>query len=363
MRPRVNTGFEVNVKVAIYNLHFATLGGGERRSALLAAHLCHWHDVTLFVHSPLNKSAIREIFGIDLSKVMVVELDQKDHLEEVARVRPDIFINNSHGSQLPCIAPVGIYMCMFPEGEKFDLSSYDVITANSNFTAKWLLKKWGYTSEVVYSACEFIGTGSKKEKIILNVARFFEDTPSSHHKRQDVLIEAFRKLVDEYEQDWQLHLVGNVGVSPGDQTFVEHLRFASERYPVQILTGLNFDLLRQEYRNASIYWHATGFGFREDDRPSKQEHFGMSIIEAMSAGAVPLAFDGGGPRESIRPGVNGYLWTSKDELIHHTRYLASNAARMECMSAAAVEDSKQFGAGAFLARMDAIITRLTSAQF
>lgn len=363
MRPQLNTAFELSVKVAIYNLHFATLGGGERRSALLAVHLCRWHDVTLFVHSQLDKAAVKEIFGIDLSNVTVVDLAQKDHLAEVARVGPDIFINNSYGSQLPCVAPVGIYMCMFPEGEKFDLSSYNAITANSNFTAKWLLKKWGYPSEVVYSACQFIGRGSKKKKTILNVARFFEDSPSSHHKRQDVLIEAFRKLIDEFEQDWQLHLVGNMGPSPGDQAFVEHLRLLSERYPVQILTGLNFDLLQQEYRDASIYWHATGFGSREDDRPSKQEHFGMSIIEAMSAGAVPLAFDGGGPRETIRAGVNGYLWTSTDELIHQTRYLASNAARMECMSADAVEDSKQFGADVFLARMDAIIARLTSARF
>jgi glycosyltransferase involved in cell wall biosynthesis len=88
----------------------------------------------------------------------------------------------------------------------------------------------------------------------------------------------------------------------------------------------------------------------------------MSIIEAMSAGAVPLAFDAGGPRETIRPGANGYLWSSKDELIHRTRYLASNVAFMERMSATAVEDSKQYGAEVFLARMDAIITRLTSAK-
>lgn len=350
------------MKVAIYNLHFATLGGGERRSASLAAHLCQSHDVTLFVQSPLNKDAIRKIFGIDLSNAKVIELDQKDHLAEIAKVRPDIFINNSFGSELPCIAPVGIYMCMFPEGEKIDLRSYNLITANSNFTANWIFKKWGYSSEVVYSACQFMGPSSKKEKIILNVARFFEDNPIAHHKRQDVLIEAFRKLVDEYETDWELHLVGNVGVSPGDRSFVEHLRFVSEGYPVQIFTGLNFSLLRQEYRVASIYWHATGFGFHEDDRPSKQEHFGMSIIEAMSAGAVPLAFDAGGPRETIRPGANGYLWSSKDELIHRTRYLASNVAFMERMSATAVEDSKQYGAEVFLARMDAIITRLTSAK-
>jgi O-antigen biosynthesis protein len=351
------------VKIAVYNLHFAARGGGERRSAALAAHLCREHEVTLFVHSPLDKNEVRKLFGIDLANVMVVELDQKDHLTEIARTYPDIFINNSHGSSLPCIAPAGIYMCMFPEAERIDLSSYHVITANSDFTARWLLKKWGYRSEVVYSACQFMGPSSKKEKIILNVARFTQDTPSSHHKRQDVLVEAFRKLVDEHKQGWELHLVGNVGASPGDQAFVEQLRLASAQYPVRILTGLNFERLRQEYRSAAIYWHATGFGSNEDEWPNRQEHFGMSIIEAMSAGAVPLAFDGGGPRESIRPGVNGYLWTDKDELIQQTRDLVANTARLTCMSATAVEDSKKFGASTtFLARMDAIIARLTSSR-
>ena len=86
----------------------------------------------------------------------------------------------------------------------------------------------------------------------------------------------------------------------------------------------------------------------------------MSIVEAMSAGAVPLAFDAGGPKESIRPGVNGYLWRDVDELIHHTRRLTSNLARIQSMSVAAVADSQRFGADRFLARMDAIIARLTN---
>ncbi len=359
---RDSTRLRGSVKVAIYNLYFSVLGGGERRSAALAAHLCQRHDVTLFVGSRLDKNAIRDIFGIDLANVTIVDLEQKDHLAEIAKACPDVFINNCHASRLPCIAPFGIYMCMFPEEEKIDLSSYDVITANSNFTAKWILKKWGYTSEVVYSACQSIGPGSSKEKTILNVARFFQGGPTSHHKRQEVLVEAFRKLIDDHEQDWELHLVGNIGGSPEDRSFLEQLRSASERYPVRILTDLPFDLLRQEYRSASLYWHATGFGFGEDDHPSKQEHFGMSIVEAMSAGAVPLAFNAGGPRETVRPGVNGYLWTSTDELIQHTRELGSNAALRDSMAAAAVEDSGQFGAGVFLARMDAIIARLTSAQ-
>jgi len=94
---------------------------------------------------------------------------------------------------------------------------------------------------------------------------------------------------------------------------------------------------------------------REDDQPIKQEHFGMSIVEAMSAGAVPLAFKGGGPRETIRPYVSGFLWKSIDELIYRTRLLTECALRRTLWSALAVARSKQFGSAGFLARMDAII--------
>jgi O-antigen biosynthesis protein len=342
------------VKIAIYNQYFATLGGGERRSAFLAAHLCKEHEVTLFVRTPIEKDLIKNIFGIDLSNVTIVALENKEHSAEIARVCPDIFINNSYGSELPCISPIGIYMCMFPANDQIDLSSYNVVTANSNYTAKWILNKWGYKAEVVYSACQFIGPCFEKENVILNVARFFEDTPIAHHKRQDVLVKAFRSLIDQYGKGWELHLAGNIG----DQSFVEYLKLISDQYPVRILTNLDYDQLRQEYRRAAIYWHATGFGYSEDDHPSKQEHFGMSIIEAMSAGAVPLAFDGGGPRESIRPNVNGFLWNSVDDLIHHTQRLISDRSLMQSMSSNAVEDSKQFEANEFLRRMDAIIDKL-----
>jgi glycosyltransferase involved in cell wall biosynthesis len=348
------------MNVAIYNLHFAVLGGGERRSALLAAHLSKANNVWLFVQSPIGKNAILEVFGIDLSGVTIVPLEEKDHLAEIARTCPDLFINNSYSSTLPSIAPAGIYMCMFPSVEKIDLASYSVVTANSEYTAKWILRKWGYRPEVVYSACPLMGPGHEKEKIILNVGRFFEDAPEAHHKRQDILVEAFGKLVERCESDWQLHLIGRIGDTPQDRSYLERVKSLSERYPVKILNNIDFNQLRLEYRQAAIYWHATGFGSDENSQPSKQEHFGMSIVEAMSAGAVPFAFDAGGPRETIRPGINGHLWRDVDELVDRTRHLISNPARMNSMSATAIADSQRFAAEGFLARMDAIIARLTN---
>lgn len=339
------------MKIAIYNMHFAVMGGGERRSALLASHLSRNHDVTLFVLSPLAPELVKETFGIDLANATIVSLENKDHLTEIATVSPDVFINNSHGSLLPNIAPLGIYMCMFPDGEKPDLSSYAVITANSLYTAKWILRRWGYESRIVYSACEFMGPRLPKQKIILNVSRFTDDGA----KRQDKLVEAFRRFVDGHASDWQLHLMGNVGASFAAQRYLDYVRLLSEQYPIQVFPNVGFDRLRSAYGTASIYWHAMGYGFEEECNPVKQEHFGMSIVEAMSAGAVPLAFDGGGPRETIRPYVSGFLWKSIDELIYRTQLLTECAVRRRIMSALAVAKSRQFGAAEFLARMDAII--------
>jgi glycosyltransferase involved in cell wall biosynthesis len=325
----------------------------------LAAHLSKANKVWLFVQYPIDKKVILEAFGIDLSGVTIVPIEEKDHVAEIASICPDLFINNSHGSTLPCVAAVGIYMCMFPEAEKIDLDSYGVVTANSEFTAKWILQKWGYQSEVVYSACQFMGPGQDKEKIILNVGRFFQDTPEVHHKRQDILLQAFGRLVEQGGPDWQLYLMGRVGATAGDRRYLERVKSLSERYPVRIITDADFGRLRLEYRKAAIYWHATGFDSDESHQPSKQEHFGMSIVEAMSAGAVPFALDAGGPKEIIQSGVNGYLWRDLDELIHGTRCLIANPALMSSMAAAAVAGSQRFGADSFLARMDAIIARLT----
>jgi glycosyltransferase involved in cell wall biosynthesis len=124
---------------------------------------------------------------------------------------------------------------------------------------------------------------------------------------------------------------------------------------------LPLDALRREYQAASIYWHATGYGCDHDREPSKLEHFGMSIVEAMSAGAVPLAYNGGGPREIITSGVNGFLWSDPDELVAHTRRLLDDPALRQAMAARTVADSRRFGVQEFLDRMDAVIASLETA--
>jgi glycosyltransferase involved in cell wall biosynthesis len=348
------------MRIALYNLAFAALGGGERRTALLAAHLARAHQVAIFAESPIDARRIRGLFGIDLSEVSthVLPASLEAHGRAIAAWKPDLFINNHYASRLRSPAPRGIYMCMFPEGSPQGLESYQVITANSGYTQEWILKRWQREAEVVYSAAEPMGPPAAKESVILNVGRFQADIGINHFKRHPVLLAAFRKLQWQLDEPWEMHFVGTVGATEGDRLYAEGLRSRASSSRIHVHFGIAQDALRELYRRAALYWHAAGFG---GGKPERQEHFGMTIVEAMSAGAIPLAFRGGGPRETIADGTNGYLWTSPTELLGRTRELIANSALRQQMSDAAVERSRQLDKRQYLLRMDAIVSRMLAA--
>jgi glycosyltransferase involved in cell wall biosynthesis len=51
-------------------------------------------------------------------------------------------------------------------------------------------------------------------------------------------------------------------------------------------------------KRATYYWHAGGMGVSHD-RPQDMEHFGISVIESIHAGLIPLVFNAAGPAEIL----------------------------------------------------------------
>ena len=88
----------------------------------------------------------------------------------------------------------------------------------------------------------------------------------------------------------------------------------------------------------------------------------MSIVEAMSAGVVPVAFDAGGPRETINPGIDGYLWNNLLDLRELSLGLIENPELLQSMSMAAIRHSKAFDVVQFLGRMDQLIEKLAATR-
>jgi glycosyltransferase involved in cell wall biosynthesis len=94
------------------------------------------------------------------------------------------------------------------------------------------------------------------------------------------------------------------------------------------------------YRASPVYWHFAGYGSPSDS--VHNEHFGMSVVEAMSARSVPLAYASAGPSE-ILAGIDFCLWNSLDEVIEKTHELASNERLRRELAAVCYRRALDFG--------------------
>ena len=365
-------------KVGIYNLHMRAMGGGEKLTLVASEHLSLSHNVSLFCAEPLDKSKLESFFGVDLSRVEIRPLDglgriprlvgklRRDsaasvsqyHYEQLRRLDLDLFINNSYGSELMCPASRGFFMCMFPhvtaQPSRAVIDSYSPVVAISRYSAEWVRRRWQREAEVIYPPCDDMGPPAPKEKMILHVGRFLADSTEDerHHKNQGVLLEAFKKMTELHQAGWTLHFAGSRG---SDTSFADSLVRRAEGFPVYFHFNAPRDELRELYREAAIYWHATGYGFDADTWPGKQEHFGITTVEAMSAAAVPVVYASGGQKEIVSDGVDGFCWNDLDQLAAETRKLA-NDDELRCrLGRQAVIASRRFDRESFAKAIDRVI--------
>jgi glycosyltransferase involved in cell wall biosynthesis len=198
-----------------------------------------------------------------------------------------------------------------------------------------------------------MGPPATKRNIILNVGRFIPKTDDDerHHKGQEILLDTFRRMTDLHRDGWELHFAGSIGSDESSENFANTLMRQAGGVPVFFHFNAARDEMRDFYRRAAIYWHATGYGFDIHRYPAKQEHFGIATVEAMSAGAVP---------EIVTNAVDGFWWDDIDGLVHQTRRLVTDPMLRCDLSNQAIVSSKRFRREAFGAKMDQLIAELLS---
>jgi glycosyltransferase involved in cell wall biosynthesis len=227
------------------------------------------------------------------------------------------------------------------------MATYATVVANSEFTRRWISARWGVDSTIVYPPCTLEATAIAKEALIVSVGRF---STRGHTKSQLDLAQAFATMG---VKDWSLTLAGSVGDNSEELAYLKAVQAACTN-GASVLTNRSRDEISQLYGRASIYWHAAGFGNTEGI-PDHYEHFGMTTVEAMSAGCVPLVFDAGGQPEIVEHGVSGFVWRTLDELGSLTRRLTSNPALLNQMSAAARIRSRRFSHEAYVTGMTSLV--------
>ena len=396
-------------RIGIYDAYLSTLGGGENFVAVFAEFLEHEYpdaQVDLITYAPysIEVERLQERFGVELrrTKVRVIQSAPRGYLCRLGPARRyyheldvgqvsreyDLFVNNTIYSLAPPRSRRSLYMCMFPldpspmvlrrqrwrrrilapyvlarrQLYRYWMRRYDMMLANSEYTRRWIERMWGLPSEVLYPPVETVRRLSMEKKggSILSIGRFF---PGNHNKKHDVLIDAFIGMVQQGGLlGWQLHLVGGKTENPGTDEYISQLRRRAAGFPIHFYVDASRNTLRDLLERSSLFWHATGFGEDGGKEPEKLEHFGLSTVEAMTHGCVPVVFDSGGQGEIIEEGVNGFLWRNLDEFRQRSLLLSCDETLREAMGRTAHEHSQAFSRRAFRARSRQLLSAVMPAR-
>jgi glycosyltransferase involved in cell wall biosynthesis len=245
-----------------------------------------------------------------------------------------------------------------------EVMGMDKVICQSEYVARYIRQYWGLQPAVVHPPIDIPAgepTWTLKAPIILSVGRFFR---VGHNKRHDVMIEAFKALCDEGLRGWELHLAGSVHRDGPSEGHFETLRERAAGYPIRLHGDVHYDELQDLYRVASVYWHAAGYGVDAEVNPADLEHFGMTTVEAMANGVVPVVIRAGGQPEVVEDARCGFTWWTIEELQARTRQLVEDPAMRQRLGRAARERSKRFARERFkqamIGHLEPIVSGLES---
>lgn len=352
--PAVSAIDLMNVKIEIFE------GETENRKSL--------QDMTFALNRGVRKSVdiaialkerpVRVLISSDTFVPSETNSNSKDSRKLGAVVYNQGKINFFKKAVLKILGYIPLFLITYPKDLTF-LETYDRIVTISEYSRKWIKKLWGKESTILFPPVDINSfRAGKKEKIILNVGRFF---PEHHNKKQLELAGVFRELFNRYPsgmKDYALYLAGGVGKRTDHLEYVEKVKAAGGNYPIKVITNIGWEELVDIFARSYIFWHASGLNEDENIHPEKFEHFGITTVEAMAAGCIPVVINKGGQKEIIRKGYDGFLFNSLEELKDITIKIISGKINTDEIRKNAVESCKRFSGTNFKRDLISIVNEI-----
>lgn len=350
------------MKIGIFDPYLDDNGGGERYMMTIAKCLSKNNEVSVFWDKKQDFDKVNDRFSLGLNDVMlarnIFKLNFLDKQKESRKY--DLIIVLSDGS-IPVLSSKKLYLHMqqpmfnkLSIKDKLKLKRISGIFCNSNFTKNFIENNYKIKCSLLYPPVSIYGNKGHKENIIFHVGRFrVMNVKSDDYKKQNVMIGTLKSLVDKGLKDWRLLMAISLN-DINDPKFLNLKKMAKD-YPIDFLINSSKDELWKKGSKAKIYWHATGFGEDLDKNPHLAEHFGISTVEAMGVGAVPVVFNGGGQKEIVTDSENGFLWDTLQEFEEKTLNLVKNEVLLKKISEKAYERSLDFNEQNFCKNLSCII--------
>jgi L-malate glycosyltransferase len=395
---KVGSGYP---RVGIFDHAGSSLGGGQLVAACLAATLSRSCSVDLIRDwKEYSLDRLETAFSLDLGRVTPRHFEdhstsfgipgEESFYQQIQRSRVltepyDLFAYCGHHAPPFCLAKHGLLYCHFPIEPSPDIgmktskrwlsrgrldrlirtrfyqllwrmrmNTYDVVLANSFFTAQWVERQWGITAEVLYPPVGITVPQAEKQNLIVSVGRFSGSVTGGKHQLAQV--RAFREFLSAGSGNWRMCLVGSC-YSLGDEGYLNAVQQAAEGLPVSFLVNVDRIKLCRILAESKIFWHTQGLSNEEVETPDKAEHFGIATVEAMRAGCVPIVIASGGQREIVQSGVNGFLCRDLRELVENTVVVADDDHLFQTLRQRAVVRSMAFAGDLFERRATQIISK------
>lgn len=185
------------------------------------------------------------------------------------------------------------------------------VWANSKYTQKRVLKRWGISAVVVNPPIKI---------------EHYNSSPSFKERDIDVIgfgqlypMKRFQNLSPLHEKGYKTYVIGaDVKQGRPDVT--------------KVVASPNFGEVTHLLSRSKVFVHSR-----------VGEHFGIAVIEAMASGCATICHRSGGPlSDIILDEKYGLLFNTKDELIEKVDYLLSDENIWKRYSDLAVERAKRF---------------------
>lgn len=345
------------MKIGIFDPYLNDLGGGEKYMITIAKCLSENNKVSVFWNNKDDLNKVAKRFGLDISKIVLEKNIFSSSYPIFKRclesLKYDAIIVLSDGS-IPFVLSKKLFIHFQQPFPAVRLSLKTILKkmkvtsffCNSNFTKSFIDKEFKINSKVLYPPIDIKHKIIKKENVILHVGRFrVINTSSDDFKKQEIMIDTFKTIVDRGIRNWKFVLA--IGLRQEDEYKFANLQKGAKGYPIEFLININSEELVNIYSKSKIYWHASGYGENLDKNPELAEHFGISTVEAMGGGAVPVVINAGGQKEIVESNESGFLWNSLEEFMKKTIMLIKDPKLLDKMSKNAVKRSEAFSGKRF----------------
>jgi glycosyltransferase involved in cell wall biosynthesis len=326
-------------KIAIYSNAWDNNAGGGIVYVLAIAKILtlKGYDTTVFFNNSIVMAELQSRYETLGLKIKTFERRPFPLLSQLnfaikELLNFDIVIQQSLSAPRLTFVKKSFILCDFPMkkmesfSEKIRLMSWNNIIVNSEYTKYWVQQYWNRSSIVLYPPIENILTiNHERNKDVVCIGRFNRGKRS---KRQEVVLQVFIDIIKTGMLDWKLHLIGYVQ----DKDYLDSLKKQSEGLPIFFYENCSSEKRMKILNQSAIFISASGFEINEKEEPMLVEHYGISVVEAMACGCVPLVVGKGGHKETVDHEINGYHWSTKEELKKIMITLIKNEALIKELS-------------------------------